>query len=129
VTDGQVIEIYENVIPVNFAVNRELDVTGAVSHITLDGVASDNCITYTRNGPTAISQVGVSAKWQGISFLCDEYNTEQDVIGTSSTDGVNTVILQTSHGVSHKFFFTYTDYNVSPDYSVFYNALNSFAMR
>ena len=128
VTDGQVIEIFENTIPVNFAVNRVLVIDGENDHLTLDGSASDNCSTFTKD--SSPTQLGAAAKWEGVSFLCDQNNQERDVIGTSSTDGVNTVILKDqSTGVNHKFFFTYTDYSTDPDYTVFYNALNSLRMN
>ncbi len=130
VTNGQVIEVYEDTIPVNFAVNRVLIVEGENDHLSVDGSASDNCSNYTLNEPSASSSIGAPAKWQGINFLCDQANRQRDVIGTSSTDGINTVILKSqAGGTSHKFFFTYTDYSVNPDYTVFYNTLNSLRMN
>jgi hypothetical protein len=128
-TNGQLIEILENTIPVNFAVNRVLIVEGEVDHLALEGQASDNCSTFTKNAP-APNETGAPAEWDGVSFLCDQRNQERDVIGTSSTDGVNTVILKDQQtGVNHKFFFIYTDFSVDPDYTVFYNTLNSFRMN
>jgi hypothetical protein len=128
-TNGQIIQMFEDTIPVNFAVNRVLIVQGEIDHLTLVGQASDNCSTFTKNPPLP-SQNGAPAKWQGVSFLCDQRNLERDVIGTSSADGVNTVILENQDtGVKHKFFFTYTDYSTNPDYTVFYNTLNSFHMN
>ena len=122
VTDGQQIEIYEDTIPGAFAVNRVLAVTGEVDHITITGSISDNCSTFTA--------AGTIAKWEGIKFLCDQYNQERDVIGTSSADGINTVILKSQQtDKSHKFFFTYTDHSINPDYTVFTNALDSFEMN
>ena len=127
-TDGQQIELYEDTIPTQFAVNRILIIDGEVDHVTLNGTASDNCSKFTKGAATI--QEGAPAKWQGIDFICDQSNTERDVIGTSSTDGVNTVILlNQSTGIKHKFFFTYTDYSLNPDYTIFYNALNSFLMN
>jgi hypothetical protein len=128
-TNGQIIQMFEDTIPVNFAANRVLVVQGEVDHLTLVGQASDNCSDFTKNPPLP-NENGAPAKWQGVSFLCDQRNQERDVIGTSSTDGVNTVILEDqSTGLKHKFFFTYTDYSLNPDYTVFYNALNSFRMN
>ena len=47
-----------------------------------------------------------------------------------STDGVNVVILHSQNGPqTHKFFFTYTDYSNNPDYTIFYNALQSLKMN
>lgn len=129
-SDEQEIEIYEDTIPVNFAVNKVLILEGEVDHVQIDGTASDECNTFTNNVGGQDSQTGVPAKWQNVSFLCDRLNQERDTIGTSSTDGVNTVILQNqSTGQKHKFFFTYTDQSLSPDYAVFYAALQSFKMQ
>ncbi len=127
---GQLIEIYQDTIPVNFAVNRVLIVEGQVDHLQPSGTASDNCSVFTKSVTAAPNQVGVPAKWQDVSFLCDQYNKQRDVVGTSSTDGVNTVILkQPSTGASHQFFFTYTNHSTNPDYTPFYNALNSLRLR
>ncbi len=127
-TDGQLIEIYEDVIPVNFAVNRVMIVEGGTDQLTLKGNASDNCANFTGSG-TPVKTGGVHGKWQGIDFICDTNNQQRDVIGTSSTDGVNTVVLKSSTGVPHKFFFTYTDFATNPDYTVFYNALQSLRLQ
>jgi hypothetical protein len=129
-TNGEVITVYQDTIPVNFAVNRVLIVDGQEGQLSLKGGASDNCSTFTKNVATQANQVGAPAKWQGVDFLCDQLNQERDTIGTSSTDGVNTVILKNpSTGVPHKFFFTYTTHSISPDYSVFYAALNSLKLK
>ena len=122
----QFIEIYEDTIPTRFAVNRVLIVEGSEGSLTVNGSASDNCAQYTDSQEKAS---GIPAKWQGVNFLCDNGSTERDVIGTSSTDGINTVILRSGQGVAHKFFFTYTDHTTNPDYTVFYNFLNSFKMK
>lgn len=128
-TDDQQITVYEDNYPDHFAVNRALIVEGEVDHLKLDDPASDHCQNFTRTGTGDYGQIGFLAKWLGVTFLCDSNNPVRDVIGTSSTDGVNTVVLRTSQGVSHKFFFTYTDAQLQPDYSVFYNALQSFQMN
>ncbi|HVX24285.1 MAG TPA: hypothetical protein VG992_03010 [Candidatus Saccharimonadales bacterium] len=128
-SDGQVIEIYQDTIPVNFAVNRMLVVESEDNHLTVDEPASDDCQNYTRTGVGTYNATGFLAKWQGVSFLCDANNTERDVIGTSSADGVNTVIMRSNDGTKHRFFFTYTDYQLNPDYTLFYNALRSFKMN
>ncbi|HXR49713.1 MAG TPA: hypothetical protein VN778_01655 [Verrucomicrobiae bacterium] len=129
ITDGQVIEIYEDTIPENFSVNRVLIVEGENDHLMINGSISDNCSNYTDQFSSA-NPLAAPAKWQGVAFLCDQANQERDVIGTSSTDGINTVILKSqSAGASHKFLFTYTDYSVNPDYTVFLNVLNSLRMN
>ena len=123
------IEIYEDTIPTNFAVNRALIVSGEGDHLGLTGQASDNCEKFTAPTSSAQSGFGVPAKWQNVDFLCNRVTTTRDVIGTSSTDGVNTVVLKSPTGVTHKFFFTYSDNQLSPDYSAFYNALATFSMN
>jgi hypothetical protein len=129
-SDGEEIVIFEDTIPENLAVNRALIVTPETDHLNIDGTASDNCANFTEGNSHAPGQVGVIAEWDGVNFLCDKSNTERDVLGTSSVDGINTVVLKSpSTDTSHKFFFTYTDYSLSPDYTVFYNALNSFQMN
>jgi hypothetical protein len=129
VTNGQRIEIYEDTIPLKYAVNRVLIVHGETDHMTLGGSASDNCAQYT-TGKSAPNEFGAPAKWQNVDFLCDMANDARDTIGTSSSDGLNTVILRSqSSGLSHKFFFTYTDHSTNPDYTVFYDALNSLRMN
>ncbi len=129
-TDGEDITVFEDVIPVNYAVNRMQVVAAAGDRLTLIDSVSDNCSKYTKNTTPINNQVGVPAKWQGVDFLCDQSNLQRDVIGTGSTDGINTVILQSpTTGVQHKFFFAYTDHNISPDYTVFSQALQSFKMK
>ncbi len=127
--NGQQIEVFEDTIPENFAVNRALTISGEVDHIELNGPASDNCIKYTKDQVIAAGVHGVPARWQGIDFLCNRNTTSQDVIGTSSKDGINIVKLKSINGTPHTFFFTYSDNQMSPDYSVFYNALTSFGMN
>lgn len=127
--NSEAIEVYEDTIPTNFSVNRALVVNGALDHLELTGQASENCVNFTKDLVTGQSELGVRAKWQNVDFLCNRITTSRDVIGTSSTDGINTVILRGTNGVKHRFFFTYTDNQLSPDYTVFYNALASFGMN
>jgi hypothetical protein len=106
--------------------NRVLIIHGESDHLGTDGSVSDNCSTFT--GGT--SKSSTPAKWEGVAFLCDQANQQRDVVGTSSTDGVNVVLLKSpGNGAMHKYFFTYTDYSINSDYTVFYNALNSFRMN
>lgn len=124
------ISIYEDTIPVNFAVNQVLIVEGNNTQINVKGTASDNCSAYTSNAPSNAYAGGAPAKWQNVNFLCDQNNSERDVLGTSSTDGVNSVILKSpGTGRQHKFFFTYTAHSLNPDFTPFYNALASFSMK
>lgn len=128
-SDGQQLTIYEDTIPVNVAVNHVLVVQAADTQIELDGTVSANCATFT-NTPAMANSTAAAAEWNGVSFWCDKVNTERDVVGTSSTDGINSVVLKnTVTGVTHKFFFMYTDDSINPDYSVLYDTLESFHLN
>ncbi len=129
-TNGQVITIYEDTIPANFAVNRVLIVRGENDHLVQETAPSENCTKYTKGITTAQYQVGVPAKWQDVDFLCDQFNKQRDIIGTSSLDGVNLVVLKGVTSGTHKFFFTYSSFNAAnPDYTPFSDALNSLRMN
>lgn len=130
VTDGQLIEIYEDTIPVNYAVNRVLIVSGDGSKLSVDGSVSDNCLSFTQNSIGTANSYGASARWQGVAFWCDQHNTQRDVVGTSSKEAINTVSLTSdTNGKTHKYFFAYTNHAINADYSVFYSALNSFKYK
>jgi len=128
-TDGQIITIYEDKIPTNFAVNKVQIVRGEGDHIAQDGGASDNCSKYTK-GANLPNQTGTPAKWQDVEFLCDQRNKQRDVIGTSSKDGINTVVVTGPTAGTHKYFITYSNFNVAnPDYAPFQAAISSFRMK
>lgn len=130
-TDGEQLVVYEDSIPANIAVNRVLIVNAEGDHIATDGVASDNCFQYTISGAARLGEFGAPAKWQGVSFICDVSNQARDVIGTSSMDGVNQINMKSqSSATVHKFFFTLDNENyANPNYTTFYNAIQSFRMR
>lgn len=123
----QVLDIYQDTIPVNFSVNRELAVQSEGNKIALVGSASDNCADFTKM--SSVSATGTPAKWQGINFLCDLGNYERDVVGIGSSDGLNTVSLKGAINGKHQFFFTYTNNSVNPDFTIFYKALTSFYLK
>jgi hypothetical protein len=126
---AQSIEVYQDTIPQNFAVNRLLPVRANGAQLSLLNTASDNCASFTKAPAGPAGPNGTLAKWNGVPFLCDLNNYERDVIGTSSLEGINTVALTGETSGSHKFFFAYTDYTLNPDYTVFYNALDSFQVK
>jgi len=121
------LNVYMDTIPASLAVNRVLPVMGNGAALSLPTNVSDNCTTFT--GASNSTQLSVTAKWQGITFLCDTGNYVRDVVGTSSLEGVNTVSLSTTTSGNHHFFFTYTDNSSSPDYTIFTNALKSFRLN
>lgn len=127
--DGnRLIDVYEDSDLPNFAENRMLPVTatedGGLS--TDASLISDNCTAYTIGSLATQKTVAAPAKWQDIQFLCDVGNTLRNVVGTGSTDGLNRVNVKTATSRPHHYFFTYTDNNYKPDFTVFTKAINSF---
>ncbi|HWB38930.1 MAG TPA: hypothetical protein VG604_01695 [Candidatus Saccharimonadales bacterium] len=123
--------IYEDSIPQNIGLNRVVIVSSSDNRIVASsGEVSDNCSQYTIPNGTRYGEFGMLAKWQGVEFICDLSNTERDVVGTSSTDGINTVKVTDDAAISHKFFFVLTNTDFSnADYSPLFTALQSFAMN
>ncbi len=120
---AQQLEVYIDNPPVNMAINKAIVVSASGDGLAYDAV-SDNCTTYT--GPLKAGQTGnLPAKWQGTDFICDMGNFQRAVVGTVSKDGINFVNINGPTIGQHKVFFTYTDNNNNPDYSVFYDILRS----
>lgn len=121
------LEIYVDTIPTTLGVNRVLPVQGNGSHIVPTTV-SDTCADFTGNNKLPGAQ-NTPAKWGGINFLCDLANYERDVVGTSSSDGVNVVKVTGATSGSHQIFFTYTDNGSTPNFQIFENAVSSFTLK
>jgi hypothetical protein len=128
-SDAAQIDVYEDTIPTNLALNRVQIVEAEGDHLRLDGAVSDNCSKFTKGLTRAPGQSGVPAKWLDVNFLCDQSNQARDVIGTSSTDGINIINLRGPTGAVHKFFFVYTNQDITPDYTTFLNVLQSFRVK
>jgi hypothetical protein len=129
-SDGRKIEVFEDTIPVNYAVNRALIVSAEGDRLMIKSSPSENCVTFTRDLSGTQGQVGTPAKWEEVPFLCDRANKSRNVVGTSSLEGVNKVTLKSpTKGTSHTYFFAYSDQSVNPDYSLFLTALQSFRMK
>lgn len=128
--DGQLIEAYEDIIPTDFAVNRVLVVEAKGDHLQVDGPVSDICSRFTKMQPTTGTDSSVPAKWLDVSFLCDSSHKQPEIIGTSSSDGINTVKLaKQANSLSHTFFFTYLVPSTNSNFDVFYSALKSFRLQ
>jgi hypothetical protein len=129
--DNRVLDIYVDTIP-NTAVNRLQPVTADGNRLQV-GTLSDTCLTFT--GPSVSSAQAAQslpnqlAKWQGVNFMCDLANYNEDSVGTSSLQGINTVTLTGPITGRHSFFFLYVDHNIQPDYTIFSNALGSFRVK
>jgi hypothetical protein len=120
------LQVYFDTIPPSLGVNRVLPVQANADELTPTTV-SDTCANFTGNKVPGSAKT--PAKWDGINFLCDLANYERDVVGTSSSAGINTVTLTGPATGAHKLFFTYTDNGATPDFTIFTNAIQSFRLK
>lgn len=128
----QQLNIYIDHIPTTLAVNRVLAVQAQGNSIGHDTV-SDNCTNFLTPSTLQLPQVQASkvaeAMWQGVEFYCDIGNYERNVTGTSSPEGINTLSLGGPTVGTHRLFFTFTDNEITPQYTVFYGILDSFTLK
>ena len=124
--------IYIDTIPTTMAVNRELPITVEGNQLSF-GQLSDNCANFTPGGTLDTAKAATlkptTAVWQGISFICDLPDVVNNKVGTGSTAGINTVTIKGQTSGTHSYFFLYTDHNIQPDYSIFFNAIQSFRAK
>lgn len=126
--DAQQLEIYIDNPPQRFGLNKVVAVDGVGTGVT-HGAVSDNCTTYT-NATKRDPDTGFApAKWQGIDFYCDVANPARAVVGTVSNDGFNYFSANGPTFGTHKVFIVYIDNNITPDYTVLYNILNSLKFK
>lgn len=121
---SQVLDLYIDTLPTTMAVNRAIVVSGQGDGLSYDTV-SDNCTTFTESSLTDPRTGTAPGKWQTINFICDMANAARAVVGTMSTEGINQVTVKGPKSGSHKFFMTYADNNISPNYSTLYAILGS----
>lgn len=125
--DNRWLRVYVDVFPENFALNKLMPITVIENRIN-PGVLSDDCSSFT-GAPTPGSGKPASstwsAKWQGVTFLCD-MAVNQNYSGTASQDEGYGVTINGETGGKHKYFFVYIDQNTRPDYNILTDALKSF---
>ncbi len=120
------LQVYVDTIPSDLGVNRVLPVQGSGNQIVATTV-SDNCANFT--GDKVPGSTRTPAKWANVNFLCDLGNYVRDVVGTSSSDGVNVVKLTGPTTGTHALFFAYTDNGPTPDFTIFTDAVQSFRLK
>lgn len=120
------LDIYVDNIPTGLGVNQVLPVTseGAKMDVT---TVSGNCAQFT--GDKLPGSPATPAKWAGLNFLCDLGNYTRNVVGTSSSNSIDSVTLTGATTGTHKLFFTYTDNSADPNYQILYDALQSFQLN
>jgi hypothetical protein len=110
------------------ALNKALVVDASGTGVVHESV-SENCATYTEASKTDPRTGFAPAKWQGIDFFCDMANNSRAVVGTVSKDGFNYFNVTGANGGQHKVFIVFTDNNITPNYSVFYDVLTSLRFK
>lgn len=129
--ENRYVQIYVDVIP-RLPVNKVLPLRSVGDKVDYEEM-SENCAGFTQGGSfdaaTANKSKPTPAKWMGLDFICDLPKVFDNVIGTTSKDGINTVIVTGANKGAHKYFFVYTDRNIRPDYSIFYNLLSTFQAK
>ena len=130
--DNRFITIYVDKIPKTKSFNRLLPLE-AVGNGLRHGTVSDNCAAYTAKGSfdakQAITAKDTPAKWEEVTFLCDLPKVFDNVVGTSSLEGINTLHVTGQMAGTHDYFFLYTDHNVRPNYEIFTQLLESFKAK
>jgi hypothetical protein len=126
---SRLVSVYVDQIPTDMAVNHELSVQvqgNGLSH----GTVSDNCVNFvsdaSRTTPQAVAHEVSSSRWDGVDFLCDLGNYNRNVTGIGAQGAINKVTLAGPKHGAHSYFIVYTDANITPDYTVLYNLLDSF---
>jgi hypothetical protein len=123
--DNRWLDVYADGLPLEMPVNKAVAVRSEGSHLS-HGMVSDNCSEFTPQSTP--KKLKVTAKWDGVDFLCDMDAVTRNVVGTSAPGSVNKVEL-TNAGTKHTFFFVYTDNNYNPEYGIFYRMLDSFTVK
>lgn len=129
--DNRYLKIFIDTIPATQSVNRLVPISILSGSLSI-GDISDNCATFTQGGTqnAGVAQhlTDAPAKWHGVDFICDLARITDNEVGAGSTDGINTIAIKGAQG-THRYFFLYTDRNIHPDYTIFYNALKSFSAK
>ncbi len=130
------VRIYMDTIPTTMAFNYLLPVVPSEGGGLSPGQISDNCVNFTqganpanRDASTPIASESLTARWQQVTFPCDNTHTSHQVVGTGSTEGGNVVTVTGPTRGSHKYFFMFKDDNYHPDYSLFSSVLSSFKAK
>lgn len=130
--DNRFMTVYIDKIPRSLAINKLLPLE-AVGNKLRHGSISDNCVAYTEGGElnanSALHAKDTPAKWEEVTFMCDLPKFADNVVGTSSREGINYVSVTGKEKGKHSYFFTYTDHNIRPDYSIFIDIVSSFEAK
>jgi hypothetical protein len=132
-TDNRYLTLYIDTIPTTKPVNLELPVSVSGNQLSY-GALSDNCSDFTPGGTMDVGKAEVMppapSLWQGVNFICNIPEVLLDQVGTGSIGSPNNTVTVTGPtSGTHKYFFLYTDLNIDPDYSILFNAIQSFRAK
>ena len=119
--------VYVDVFPRDMPLNRLMPLTLLNGKLS-PGVLSDDCTAFTDApvaGANGQKPNAVAAKWQGVNFMCN-FAVSQNITGTASAEEGYGVTMSGPKSGTHKYFFTYTDFNVRPDLQFLSEAIKSF---
>ena len=122
--DNRTLTIYIDTIRPDFQLSHLLPVEASSDRLVL-GNMSDRCSNFV--GDDISARQSLSAKWNGVSFVCGLQYQNDYIVGTSSVaSGINRVETVGPKMGKHAFFFVYDDQNINPDTSIFQESLRSF---
>jgi hypothetical protein len=133
---GRWVRIYVDTIPADLALNYLLPVAAYEDGLSI-GPMSENCASFTQGATSStdrdvsvpISQESLPARWQAVSFMCENSHVSHQLVGTGSSEGSNAVTVTGKEHGKHKYFFLYNDANYHPDYTIFTEILDSFKAK
>jgi hypothetical protein len=107
------------------SLNRFLAVKADGNLLEAIGDISDNCVNFTDDSALQKQTLTAPSKWMGVNFICDMGNTLRNVIGTGSTDGLNTVTVTGPSG-THRYSLIYTDHSGRPNDETLVTVIRTF---
>lgn len=119
--DNRWLELYIDAFPTNVSVNRLLPVRIEDGKAVLAGGVSDNCAKFT-DGP-AVSGAAPS-KWAEVNFSCDMARTSQNRVGVGALEQGQQIKLG-----GRTYLIIYTDHNISPNYQIIEDMVESFTAK
>ncbi len=126
--ENRYLTIYADQIPLDKAVNKVIAVHPKGTRLT-HGELSQNCTEFPAVQSARQGRLSMTARWDGVDFICDLDTDSRNVIGTSAPGSVNSVKLTGPATGAHSFLFAYEDNNYTPEYTIFYNVLDSFTVK
>jgi hypothetical protein len=128
--DDRILQIYVDTIPSTLPVNAELPIQATGNRFTA-GTLSENCSNFTPTGTQndllAERLPPKESEWDSVNFICDIPRFTDNQIGTGSVgEPINSSTITGPIMGTHSYFFLFSDRNINPDESIFYNMLASF---